>query len=69
VYEVRFKGRWSGSIAHALADLEMADDGCDTTISVVDGPALVALVNRASELGLVIEGVTRTDGDAGDTTV
>lgn len=61
VYEVRFKGRWSGPLEWALGDLEPVDDGADTVIVVEDGPALVALVNRTSDLGLVIERVTRTD--------
>lgn len=60
MYEVRFKGRWSGSIAHALVDFEIADDGSDTVVIAVDPPALVALVVRSSELGLTIDGVTRT---------
>jgi hypothetical protein len=60
VYEVRFKGRWSGSVERALAHLGPVADGRDTVIAVVDAPALLALMVRASELGLVIEGVTRT---------
>ena len=62
MYEVRFTGRGSGAVARALEDFEIVDDGRDTVVVVVDPPALVALVNRASDLGLAIEGVTRIPG-------
>lgn len=64
MYEVRFRGRWSGSLAHALGDLESREEGGETVVVVQDHPALVALMNRISELGLAIEDVTRV-GDVG----
>lgn len=65
MYEVRFRGRWSGSLAHALGDLVSREEGGETIVVVQDHPALVALMNRASELGLTIEDATRV-GDVGN---
>lgn len=59
MYEVRFRGRWSGPLAHALDDLPSREQGGDTVVVVQDHPALVALMNRISELGLAIESVMR----------
>lgn len=64
MYEVRFKGRWSGSIERALADLDPTDDDGHTVVIVRDSPAFVALVNRTSDLGLEIDGVRRVDPGA-----
>ncbi len=62
MYEVRFKGRWDGPLAHALDDLDAREDAGDMVVKVRDHPALVALMNRASELGLATEDVTRVGG-------
>ncbi|TVR26346.1 MAG: hypothetical protein EA389_06020 [Ilumatobacter sp.] len=66
MYEVRFKGRWSGPLAHALDDLDAREEAGDMVVVVRDHPALVALMNRVSELGLATEDVTRVgDVDSG----
>jgi hypothetical protein len=64
MYDVRFRGRWSGPLAHALGDLESREVGGDTVVVVQDHPALVALMNRVSEFGVTVEEVTRV-GDSG----
>jgi hypothetical protein len=64
MYEVRFKGRWSGPLARALGDLAAREEAGDMVVVVPDHPALVALMNRVSELGLATEDVTRV-GDVG----
>jgi hypothetical protein len=64
MYEVRFKGRWSGPLAHALGDLDAREELGDMVVVVPDHPALVALMNRVTELGLATEDVTRI-GDVG----
>ena len=69
MYEVRFKGRWSGSIDRALVDLEFFEDGSDMVVVAVDSSALVALVNRVADLGLVIEGVTKAGHRSGNSAV
>ena len=61
MYEVRFKGRWSGSLAHALGELDARDEAGDMVVVVRDHPALIALLNRVSEFGLATEDVTRID--------
>lgn len=61
MYEIRFKGRWSGPLAHALEELDAREDHGDMVVMVQDHPALVALMNRASELGLATEDVRRID--------
>jgi hypothetical protein len=66
MYEVRFRGRWSGPLAHALGDLDAREEAGDMVVVVRDHPALVALMNRVSELGLATEDVTRVgDPDSG----
>jgi hypothetical protein len=66
MYEVRFRGRWSGPLAHALGDLDAREEAGDMVVVVQDHPALVALMNRVSELGLATEDVTRVgDPDPG----
>jgi hypothetical protein len=61
MYEVRFKGRWSGPLAHALGDLDAREEAGDMVVVVPDHPALVALMNRVTEFGLATEDVTRID--------
>ena len=57
MYEVRFRGRWSGPLERALIDLEPLGDGGDTVVTVRDFPALGALVNRIADRGLEVYSV------------
>jgi hypothetical protein len=54
-YHVTFKGRWQGPVLHAFADLDPSWDETNgiTSVTVADHPALLGVMNRASDLGLI----------------
>jgi hypothetical protein len=62
-YQVEFPGRWDGPLLHAFDDVSPRwdADGGVTVVTVRDQAELVALMNRAADLGVRLGEVRRSE--------